>query len=32
VGRARVAFHCGPERTRFGETFYRCRAVRKKFG
>ncbi|HKP21120.1 MAG TPA: hypothetical protein VJT68_06360 [Thermoleophilaceae bacterium] len=32
IGRARVAFHCGPERTRFGETFYRCRAVRKKFG
>ena len=32
VGRARVAFHCGPERTRFGETFYRCRAVRKRFG
>ena len=32
VGRARVAFHCGPERTPYGETFYRCRAVRKKFG
>ena len=32
VGRARVAFHCGPERTPWGETFYRCRAVRKKFG
>jgi len=32
VGRARVAFHCGPERTPWGETFNRCRAVRKKFG
>jgi hypothetical protein len=32
VGRARVAFHCGPERTPYGETFNRCRAVRKKFG
>ena len=32
VGRARVAFHCGPERTPLGETFNRCRAVRKKFG
>jgi hypothetical protein len=32
VGRARAAFHCGKERTPFGETFYRCRALRKKFG
>ena len=32
VGRARVAFHCGRERTRFGEYFYRCRAVRRQFG
>jgi hypothetical protein len=32
VGRARVAFHCGPERMPWGEIFNRCRAVRKKFG
>jgi hypothetical protein len=32
VGRARVAFHCSPERTPWGETFNRCRAVRKRFG
>jgi hypothetical protein len=32
IGRARVAFHCGPERMPWGEIFNRCRAVRKKFG
>ena len=32
VGRARAAFRCGPERMPWGETFYRCRAVRKQFG
>lgn len=32
VGRARVAVRCGKERTRFGEHFYRCHTVRRKFG
>jgi len=32
VGRARVAGHCGKEPTRFGESFYRCHPVRRKFG
>lgn len=32
VGRARVAVRCGRERTQFGEYFYRCHAVRRKFG